>query len=122
MLFFKMWTKKYLTILMVILGLIGSVFFFPVQMDDQSSCCYESVFGSDKTCPCRQAVNDHADHMQNSSQNIDQAGHEHGSVLLSSYLHHYAFPWWISVGLLVAGCFLWIREKDKRQKTEDKKK
>ena len=119
----KQWHKKYLIMLLMIFGLAGSVFFFPLQMDDQTSCCYESMFGGDENCTCRKATMDHSQHAQAvQGTSADEAGmHQHGSVLLDSYLHHYAFPWWISLGVLVTGCFWWIREKDKRQKKKDKR-
>ena len=121
--FMRQWHKKYLIMLMLVLGLAGSVFFFPLQMDDQSSCCYERMFGGNENCTCRKEANDQSQHeLAMNATGENAAGmHQHGSELLDSYLHHYAFPWWISVGLLAAGCFLWIREKDKRQKTKDKR-
>ena len=119
--------KRSVMILMLIFGLAGTIFFFPLQFDDQSSCCYERMFGSDEDCSCGNETKDHSQHhppMHTGTDSLMNTSdmHVHGSALLDSYLHHYAFPWWISVGVLVIGCFWWVREKDKRQKTKEKKK
>ena len=107
--FFKIRHKKYLVLLMLITGLAGTFFFFPVPIGDQSSCCYESMFGGNENCQCKRAMKEHAAHQAMMSEGSEM--HQHGSVLLDSYLHHYAFPWWISVGLLVTGGIMWMREK-----------
>ena len=112
--------KQSIIIMTIVLGLAGTVFFFPVPMGDQSSCCYESMFGGNENCQCKQAMKEHAAHEGMMSGGSEM--HQHGSVLLDSYLHHYAFPWWISVGLLVTGGGMWVRDKKvKSEKVKEKR-
>jgi hypothetical protein len=48
------------------------------------------------------------------------AGLHHTSNLLTDYLHHYAFAWWASVGLLALSIIMWMKmmKKSGKKKSE----
>jgi hypothetical protein len=123
-------TKKFYLGIIVLIATAGSIFFFPMNIGGKYTCFYHRLFNHEQ--PVLQ-VNE-LDHQQHGGTRILQSGDRkmsdkvstqnktetthHGSVLLDNYLHQYAFPWWVSIGLLAFGIYLFLKIKRKLKRNE----
>ena len=83
--------KKYLLIGLTVLGLIGTVVFFPVNIGNHHTCLFHR-FMDDSTY----------------LSGTNMPGHSEGEhhLILSAYLKSYAYFWWMSILLFALGIYL----------------
>ncbi len=126
---------RYLFFLTLAIGLLGAVFFFPMQINSRYTCLYHRVFQADHNQnKMRQPLSNNPigilkgdDDQQanaverNRANGINYDGNEikanhtnshhtiaelHSSELLERYIHGYAWFWWGSILLLTFGFYL----------------
>ena len=102
--------KRSLSLFFLVVGLAGTVVFFPFNFNDRYPCLYQRMF-------CRQeqvATVQHQLHEQTTDEKTmpeQQAGHmHHANALIPHYLKNYASYWWGSM-LLVGLCLFLFRKK-----------
>jgi hypothetical protein len=125
-------TKNYL-IIGILITTLGTVFFFPLNIDGRYTCLYHRIF--DHSHPVSKEVNfenryihpQDFDQSENKSSTVDDRENSdntennminthHRSVLLENYLNQYAFAWWLSIGLLAFSIFMWLKLKKQYRK------
>lgn len=85
-------TKSNILISIVfIISLVGSILFFPIQLDGGHCCLAHKLAGSGGHTGISPAV--------------EMAGHHH-SDKLDTYLHQYVMYWWISAILLIGSLYV----------------
>lgn len=97
-------TKILLLGMVIIIAFSGSIFFFPMNIDGKYTCLYHRLI--DHSHPLTDVMI--SDHKMN----------HHHSTLLSNYLHLYALPWWISIGLVSLCIYLVLRFRNSVAKKE----
>jgi hypothetical protein len=126
-------SKKNYLIIGILITSLGTVLFFPLDIDGRYTCFYHRIF--DQTHPVSnkvESVNGHIhsedfnrteswnstldDIKNNNDKRSKVIGTQHGSVLLDNYLHQYALAWWASVGFLALSIFMWLKLKKKYRK------
>ena len=80
-------SKKIILILLFI-GIVGTVLFFPVKMDSGYTCIFHTGC-SRNAVPCSDGVS------------VDR----NCSLMLQQYLIPFGFAWWISLAVLVIGIY-----------------
>lgn len=96
-------SRKFLIIFLIITGVIGVIFFFPVNFNDQYTCLYHRMF--------------YEGHMHH---NATEAGiHDiHGvNSLLQHYIGHYALLWWASIAVFSISLII-LKKRNVNHKTE----
>lgn len=84
--------KKYLFIILIVSGIIGVIFFFPVNLNDKYTCLYHRMFFE----------NHGGEHLQHNAIAAD-----HGmNSLLQHYIGHYALLWWASIAVFTISIIL----------------
>ena len=117
--------KKFLIITVFVSGL-GTVFFFPLDIDGKYTCFYHGIIdhahgvtksvhpemtpihdtGTPRSKPM--TTKQDGDHHKNPTHGV--APHmSHGSILLDKYIDRYAIVWWISAVLFVFTVLKWQR-------------
>ena len=107
--------NKRIVLPILLSGILGAIFFFPVQMNGRYTCAYHRLF---------EAENPVAGISKDSNRSIDaeyQTGeHEHSeSPFLHRYLHNYAMLWWLSIVLIAFSIYGLRKNKELKNKTED---
>ena len=94
--------------MIIFIAAAGVIFFFPMNIAGRYTCFYHRLFDSPQSAGTAAVVHSHMDH----SGVSDRADESHGqSVLLENYLHHYAFLWWASVGMLALFGYLFLKAR-----------
>ena len=97
-----------LTIALLSIGIIGGVFFFPINFDNQYTCLYHRIFAPE-----------HDYHLSNGMANAKAIGGNHRemeieemmhSELVAKYVLPYGLIWWISL-MVAASAFFWLRRQ-----------
>ena len=123
--------KELYLIIVLLITTAGTVFFFPMNIGGKYTCYYHRII--DHSHPVTN-VNT-LDYHQEGIEDISKSGNHnlsdvasiqdntksshHGSLLLDNYLHHYAFPWWASVGIfaLCIGLLLKLKKNVRGNKS-----
>ena len=84
--------RKIIYLLVLIGALSGACLFFPVQLEGGSTCLFQYVFNMEHDME--------KDHIFSNNMIRNLHTHTAGSGL-DVYLRHYAFIWWMSLGLFV---------------------
>ena len=119
----KFKTKKVYLSMILLITLAGTVFFFPMNLGGQYTCFFHRIFdhahpvsevpmaaGHPETHLNSPSITDQDMNTKAGGMDISETGH-HGSELLDNYLHQYAFPWWVSIGLLALSIYMWIKQE-----------
>lgn len=93
--------KLYIWGFVLIIGLSGSILFFPIQIDQQYCC------PSHKLLNHQMPVNSEQSHLHASN---------HFTPLLDFYLHHYSFFWWSSTLITLTALIFLIKSFHNEQK------
>jgi hypothetical protein len=93
--------KKKIYIILVVIGLLGTVCFFPMDINSTYTCLFHQYFFD--------GVHDHSLHVHNSSMEGMQS---HNSPLLDYYIIRFGFLWWGSIAVFVLGLYA-VRKKYK---------
>ena len=80
-------------ILLLIIGFIGIILFFPVNFNNSYTCIYHRFLNH---------------HNLESDIDLNNINHQHNSDLLDIYINHYALFWWLSISLLPI-CFIILK-------------
>lgn len=89
----------FLGAVLVAVGLLGTVCFFPMNINSTYTCLFHQFFV--------EGIHDHSSHIQSNSI---EGKHSHDSPLLNYYLVRFGFLWWGSISLFVVG-FYTIKKK-----------
>lgn len=108
-------TIKRLLIALLLLGITGTILFFPFNFNNRYTCLYHRLFApSEPVMNTVSGGHEQAELSQNISD--EHAGHlHHSGQLIPHYLHHFAFLWWGS--LLLLACCIFIYRKKNLSKT-----
>ncbi len=92
-------------LVVIVLALAGSIFFFPIRLEGQYTCLYHRMVERDAYA--WNALNPHGN----------------TSVLVHFYIHHYSLIWWGSLFILL-GTIYWLTQnkfniKQKRINTKE---
>ena len=117
---------RYLSYLMLGIGIIGVVFFFPMQINSRYTCLYHRLTQPDNHSVIMQKMSGYSgDSLTGScdpqstkiASNQSHTKHErsvtefHSSELLDRYIHGYAWFWWGSILLLAFTFYLGKQQK-----------
>ena len=95
-----------LMLILLSIGVVGGVLFFPVNFDNQYTCLYHRMFVSehhyDTSNEMANTVNIDGNHHEGE---IDEMMH---SELLDKYVLPFGLIWWISLIALAIG-FFWLK-------------
>ena len=78
-------------LVVIVLALVGSIFFFPIRLEGQYTCLYHRMVERDAYA--WNALNTHGN----------------TSVLVHFYIHHYSLIWWGSLFVLL-GAIYWLTQ------------
>ncbi len=122
--------KKTYLLIIVLIAVAGTVFFFPVNISGKYTCFYHRIFRHSQPVPDGMVLDHHQEQINNVTESnihnltdaanspVDKESSPHGSGLMDNYLHQYAFPWWTSVGLLSLCIYLLLKiKKSKYRRT-----
>jgi hypothetical protein len=84
--------KKILMVALIFFGVVGSLMFFPIQLDEGYTCLYHQVFDNDHPVWDQQGV-------------ANQIGEHHTTGMINAYISGYAFFWWGSLALIALGVY-----------------
>lgn len=91
-----------LTIILLGIGIIGAIFFFPINFDDQYTCLYHRIFAPEHhPSQIGQSAVESGSHQHVGSQN----SHSH---LVGEYILPFGLIWWMSL-MVVALAFWGLR-------------
>ena len=107
--------NKKILLLILFPGIVGVLFFFPVQMSGRYTCVYHRLFEAENPVTGVNMENN------NSTATEEPAGtHDHSeSPFLHRYLHNYAILWWISLLLIVFSIYGLRQNRVLNKKSED---
>ncbi len=90
-----------LCVVMIVLGALGIICFFPFNFNSQYTCLFHRLF-------TEEVHSDGHDHSKNSNSVESEIGSSdsHDSNLLNRYLVPFGFFWWASIGLFTTGIYL----------------
>ena len=87
--------KKFILLILLLSGISGTFFFFPLQMGGRYTCVYHRLFEAENPIPGNNSATNTGTSVVESAGNHDHSE----SPFLHRYLHHYAILWWISLAL-----------------------
>ncbi|KAA3616780.1 MAG: hypothetical protein D8M58_17395 [Calditrichaeota bacterium] len=99
-------TAKHIIIALLVLGTLGGLLFFPVQLSDGYTCFYHRIFDADFPV----LGHEHSD-------NLASNGDHHGTGMMDVYMGGYAFIWWGSLVLVSFSIYSLKRRNTQRAKT-----
>jgi hypothetical protein len=117
---------RYLFLIMLGIGIVGVVFFFPMQINSRYTCLYHRLIQPDNLSVIKHKMPGYSGdsladpcHPQsnNMASNQSNINHEksvtefHTSDLLNRYIHGYAWFWWGSILLLAFAFYLGKQQK-----------
>ena len=110
--------KKGYFALLILIALLGSIFFFPLNLGGKYTCFYHRIFAHSQPVSEKKILENHKygniilfnsddQSLSESENNQDhpETSH-HDSALLDTYIHQYALLWWSSIGLFILGVYL----------------
>ena len=87
--------KKFILLILLLSGISGTFFFFPLQMGGLYTCFYHRLLETDNPIS-----GDHIKTYASASDVGPTENHDHSeSPFLHHYLHHYAILWWFSLAV-----------------------
>jgi hypothetical protein len=137
---FNFKSLKYWSIILIGLGFIGTIIFFPVAINSTYTCLYHRIFPDSKHNHhiledpklkviekdfegknLKQSENEDSVQaglqMSTSRREPDNRSNHYSSGLLRHYIRQYAIFWWVSIFLLGAGYYFY-RDNRKRKHIE----
>jgi hypothetical protein len=105
----------FLTLILLGIGIIGGIFFFPINFNNQYTCLYHRIFASG-----------HSYHLsstdiggfsktvgENHENEIEEMMH---TKLVTKYVLPFGIIWWISL-MVAASAFFWLRHQKQVRET-----
>ena len=87
--------------IMLLVAIIGSIFFLPIYLDAKYTCLYHLFFNTENPVHNSENLTDGITDNQNQQKNSNHNMHKHGEKMLNMYMSNYAFIWWSSLALAV---------------------
>jgi hypothetical protein len=98
----------YLLILLSI-GILGSIFFFPINFNNQYTCLYHRIFAPEHHNYEVMGTDDLVLSVKKNYEN-----EEIHSELIKKYIVPFGFVWWSSLAIIVFAFFLLNKERQKK--------
>ncbi len=114
---FRMKKGMLLTLILLSMGIIGGVLFFPINFDNQYTCLYNRVFAPKHHYELsNEMINSGTRVEEYYESEIDEMMH---SELVRKYILPFGLVWWFSL-VIIAFAFFWL--KHLRHEEENLKK
>ena len=101
--------KRFYLGVIIVIAILGSTLFFPVNIDGRYTCFYHRLFDSPQAASTVPGADKYKPNFSDQHENMPFSYHQ--SLLLQHYLHRYAFLWWGSVSVLALYIFIHRKKK-----------
>ena len=106
---------KILFLILIMIGSVGAIFFFPLKIGDSHTCVCDKMICSNETC-CQKRTNfGNENNSDMNHQVMEKMLNQHHNELLDHYLIPFGFLWWSSLIILFSG--LYFLKKASRKQT-----
>lgn len=96
----------YLTLILLGIGIVGGIFFFPVNFNNQYTCLYHRIFAPGHSYHLSNRMGGTGKIVgENHENEIEEMMH---SELVTKYILPFGLIWWISL-IVAASAFFWLR-------------
>jgi len=104
----------FLTLALLTIGIIGGIFFFPINFNNQYTCLYHRIFASGHSYQSSNEMTGLGETVgKNHENDIEEMMH---SELVTHYVLPFGLMWWISL-IVAALAFFWLRQQRQPKQT-----
>ena len=107
---------KFLMLLFLIIGIAGSILFFPVNIKDRYTCLGHKLMNNQPQEFNK--LDSHKNSMIHPTTTSDQA--DHHNLLLQKYVYPFGIFWWLSVGVVSLGIYMLFYRRSNNRKRKYK--
>lgn len=106
-----------LTLLLLSIGIMGAIFFFPINFNNQYTCLYHRIFAPEHSNQLSNEMTGPDETVgKNQEDEIEEMMH---SELVTKYVLPFGLMWWMSL-IVAASAFFWLRHQQQLRETPKK--
>jgi len=99
-----------ITLILLGVGIVGGVLFFPINFNNQYTCLYHRMFAPEH----RHRL---SNQMMSGSSSIGKPQNEINEMLVTKYILPFGLIWWISLTIF-ALAFFWLRHETVKRESQ----
>ena len=110
---FRLRTRTFLMLILLGIGIIGGIFFFPINFNNQYTCLYHRIFAPGHSYHLSNDIGSLGKTVKKNHENeIEEMMH---SEMVTKYVLSFGIIWWVSLIVAASAFFLLRHQKQMRE-------